>query len=121
MGGEALYGGASMRRSAIDGLPGGLEGTLQALGRMEADRVLEWRLDQVGTQLVGEPVPVDRLPVDWHVVDAARDLEIARLDAVERYARGHGCRRRALLDYFSDDSDVSCGGCDFCDRLSRQN
>jgi ATP-dependent DNA helicase RecQ len=120
IGGEALYGGRAMRRSAVDGLPGGLEGTLQALGRMEADRLLEWNMDQVGTQLVGDPLPVDRLPVDWRALDAARQLEIARLNAVEAYARGQGCRRRALLDYFSDDSHVSCGGCDFCDRLSRR-
>lgn len=116
MGGDALYSGATLRRPAMDLLPGGFDGALQSLQRMAADGLLDWRLEQLGTRLLSDPMPPKALPVDWPALDAARRLEIAKLDAVEAYARRSGCRRRALLDYFHDDAPVECTGCDYCDR-----
>ena len=37
-----------------------------------------------------------------------------KLDAVQRYAHGRGCRRRALLTYFGEQAPPQCGGCDRC-------
>jgi superfamily II DNA helicase RecQ len=37
-----------------------------------------------------------------------------KVDAVQRYARSRGCRRRALLRYFGEDAPQRCGSCDRC-------
>ncbi|MDX1647797.1 MAG: RecQ family ATP-dependent DNA helicase [Longimicrobiales bacterium] len=38
----------------------------------------------------------------------------AKLKAVRRFARGSGCRRKALLRYFGEDAPTACGRCDRC-------
>lgn len=46
-----------------------------------------------------------------------RAAEVAKLAAVERYARTNGCRRARILGYFGDDAGKSgCGACDNCRR-----
>ena len=55
----------------------------------------------------------DRGPVDWSAVEGRRRKAEARIAAVESYARGRGCRRRLLLDYFGERLE-RCSGCDRC-------
>ena len=55
----------------------------------------------------------ERGPVDWSAVAERRRRAEARIAAVEAYARGRGCRRRALLGYFGERLD-HCSGCDRC-------
>ncbi len=43
-----------------------------------------------------------------------RGRALGKVDAVQRYARGRGCRRRALLGYFGEDAPERCGSCDRC-------
>ena len=43
-----------------------------------------------------------------------RQSAIRKLVAVERYARGRGCRRAALLHYFGEESQRRCHACDRC-------
>jgi ATP-dependent DNA helicase RecQ len=43
-----------------------------------------------------------------------RESAIRKLVAVERYARGRGCRRAALLHYFGEESQRRCHACDRC-------
>jgi ATP-dependent DNA helicase RecQ len=43
-----------------------------------------------------------------------RRAALAKVDAVQRYARGKGCRRRALLRYFGEEAPPRCGSCDRC-------
>ena len=40
--------------------------------------------------------------------------DLARLQAMVRYARGAQCRRQYILDYFEDKERISCGNCDVC-------
>jgi ATP-dependent DNA helicase RecQ len=47
---------------------------------------------------------------------AHRRLVLAKLSAVQRYARGLGCRRRTLLRYFGEEAANACGSCDRCAR-----
>jgi ATP-dependent DNA helicase RecQ len=63
-------------------------------------------------RLRGELHP-ERGPVDWSAVAERRARAEARIAAVERYAQGRGCRRRALLGYFGEALD-RCSGCDRC-------
>ena len=43
-----------------------------------------------------------------------RQTAMRKLGAVERYARGRGCRRAALLRYFGEASQRRCHACDRC-------
>lgn len=59
----------------------------------------------------------ERRAVDWSVVADRRRRAERRIGAVEEYARGPGCRRRALLEYFGERLE-RCSGCDRCRRRS---
>jgi ATP-dependent DNA helicase RecQ len=52
-------------------------------------------------------------PVDWEPVRQRRRRAEERLRAMERYAGGAGCRRRALVGYFGE-ALPGCSGCDRC-------
>ncbi len=55
-----------------------------------------------------------RSRVDPTLAVTLRGSALAKLDAVHRFARGRGCRRRALLAYFGEDAPGECGACDRC-------
>ncbi len=42
------------------------------------------------------------------------ELQIARLERMQQYAEAHLCRRRILLNYFSEEASTDCGNCDVC-------
>jgi len=52
-------------------------------------------------------------PVNWSGVSERRRRAEARIDAVEAYATGRGCRRKALIGYFGERLH-GCSGCDRC-------
>jgi ATP-dependent DNA helicase RecQ len=45
---------------------------------------------------------------------ANRDIQNAKLDRMLQYADAQICRRRILLNYFSDNLKENCGNCDIC-------
>lgn len=50
-------------------------------------------------------------------LDRERQVRYARLEEMQGYIRGRGCRRRALLGYFGDHDTETCAFCcDNCDR-----
>jgi ATP-dependent DNA helicase RecQ len=51
--------------------------------------------------------------VHWEPVQRRRRHAEERLRAMERYARDHSCRRRALVGYFGERL-TDCAGCDRC-------
>ncbi|MEM9928350.1 MAG: DNA helicase RecQ [Bacteroidota bacterium] len=42
------------------------------------------------------------------------ELQLAKLDRMKAYADSFACRRRILLNYFSEDHSENCGNCDIC-------
>lgn len=42
------------------------------------------------------------------------EVQIAKLNRMKEYADALACRRRILLNYFSEDSGEDCGNCDIC-------
>ena len=42
------------------------------------------------------------------------DIQLAKLERMKEYAESLACRRRILLNYFSEDHGEDCGNCDVC-------
>ena len=42
------------------------------------------------------------------------ELQLAKLERMKEYADSLACRRRILLNYFSEDHSENCGNCDIC-------
>ena len=42
------------------------------------------------------------------------EIQIAKLDRMKEYSESLACRRRILLNYFSEDHSQDCGNCDVC-------
>ncbi len=42
------------------------------------------------------------------------ELQLVKLDRMKEYADSLACRRRILLNYFSEDHTEDCGNCDIC-------
>jgi RecQ family ATP-dependent DNA helicase len=59
----------------------------------------------------------ERGPVDWRPVLERRRSALARIQAVDDYARQRGCRRASLVGYFGEKLR-RCAGCDGCGRMS---
>jgi ATP-dependent DNA helicase RecQ len=91
-------------------------------------RLLEQLWSEPGTQ-VGVPKNVlesserlrrelhpERGWIDWRPVQARRKQAETRIQAVEEYARGSGCRRARLVGYFGE-TLRSCRGCDRCGAM----
>ena len=62
---------------------------------------------------LGRELRPDLGPVNWGPVRQRLRRAEERLRAMEQYARGSGCRRRALVGYFGE-TLASCAGCDRC-------
>jgi len=65
-------------------------------------------------KLVQPPPPFHRVPVNWQREDFLRRLEEEKLEAMEAYIHALRCRRRYILDYFGEKSNLRCGTCDRC-------
>jgi len=55
-----------------------------------------------------------RRRLDPALAGRLRGRALEKVESVQRYARGRGCRRRALLGYFGEDAPERCGSCDRC-------
>jgi ATP-dependent DNA helicase RecQ len=85
------------------------------LAPRQAEAVLRILLRQRVLCDDGEGGLVPGGPVDWDDALARRRHEVARLDAMDSYARTRQCRRGFVLRYFSDpDAMQHCGDCDNC-------
>lgn len=101
---------------------GWLEGTgagpLAALARIDAVRPVRGADRSRGTATAAIGSHPGRLGVrrrlDLSLASQLRGRALKKVDAVQRYARGRGCRRQALLGYFGEDAPGRCGSCDRC-------
>jgi ATP-dependent DNA helicase RecQ len=71
---------------------------------------------------VHPPPHFEKVPIDWKRQDFLRGLEEEKLDAMEDYIHTGACRRRFILRYFGEKTDLACGLCDCCrDQDARRN
>jgi ATP-dependent DNA helicase RecQ len=97
---------------------------LKALGQCGALEVEERAEGPGGDQGMSSPQSPTRAPQavilragtpDLAGLEALRRLARERVEAVQEYARGRGCRRDRLLGYFGEVPDFrGCGACDGC-------
>ena len=65
-------------------------------------------------KMADPPPPFKDVPIDWEREEFLRGLEEEKLEAIENYIHTPGCRRRFILQYFGEKSDLVCGTCDRC-------
>jgi ATP-dependent DNA helicase RecQ len=113
--------GPALRTGAVvdlDGLPPGLGGSAACAPLLEAlqDRqFLAWERLGTGLYLADKSAALSKFKIDWAVIDRRRAAELAKLQAVQKYAYARECRRGFVLRYFGDPAArPRCAGCDNC-------
>ena len=101
-----------------DGLPpgfGGCAGVTSALDSLQARQFVMWERTGGGMRLTRPGAPLEDFRLDWDALDRRRRADLAKLDAMQRYAYTPGCRRGFVLRYFGDPAARHhCEGCDNC-------
>ncbi|WP_299780147.1 DNA helicase RecQ [uncultured Roseobacter sp.] len=93
-------------------LPKSIEAYYQEIGRAGRDGAPAETLTLFGP----EDIRLRRAQIDEGLAPPERRAaDHARLNALLGLAEALECRRKTLLGYF-DESDISCGHCDLCDR-----
>ena len=113
--GARLHDGAVV---SLDGLPPGFSGSANAiplLASLQSRQFLTWERIGGGLRLTNPKAALSTFPIEWAVIDRRRRAELAKLDAMQKYAYSTGCRRAFVLRYFGDEAGRgTCGGCDNC-------
>ncbi len=113
--GAALAKGANID---LDGLPPGFRGStgcIPLLEALERRQFLVWERLGSGLYLSDRSAPLSRFGVDWALIDRRRAADLAKLQAVQKYAYTKECRRGFVLRYFGDPAARRrCEGCDNC-------
>ena len=110
-------------------LPGTVEAYYQEAGRAGRDgvpsrcvllfnyqdRVLqEFFISKIGEDRTGDEARIQ-------TIEELKARATAKLDLMLRYAQTHRCRRRMIMDYFGDESDVENCACDVCAATGAQS
>ncbi|HEX2091650.1 MAG TPA: RecQ family ATP-dependent DNA helicase [Longimicrobiaceae bacterium] len=113
-GGGAVYRGAELEWRDLG--PRGR--VVEMLDALQAEGFLEWSAwNGEGVMVLDRSTPPNRLPIDWHGLEAKKRRDTRKLQEMQRYAYHEGCRRGFILRYFGDSAAMEeCCACDNCLR-----
>lgn len=113
--GESIQSGANVDLQTLPRDLGGPFAIVSVLDRLQAEQYVAWTRTGGGFRLDPQSRVAKWLPVDWRALESRRLTDLARLNAVERYAQTKTCRRAFVLRYFGDpDARPTCTSCDRC-------
>lgn len=93
-------------------MPKNLENYYQEIGRAGRDGA---KADTLLFYSYGDYLTIkDMITNNGNNGSGNADLQLAKLDRMKEYADSLACRRRILLNYFSEDHSEDCGNCDIC-------
>ena len=102
----------------LQDLPNGLGGPaelMDVLDMLEQRQFVMYSRIGGGLVLTRPTARLDDFAIDWNSLDRRRAADLAKLDAVQKYAYTKGCRRTFVLRYFGDPAaNAECEGCDNC-------
>jgi ATP-dependent DNA helicase RecQ len=85
------------------------------LDRLQARQFVMWERPGSGLRLARPGARLDDRAIDWRATDRRRNADLAKLDAMQKYAYTTGCRRGFVLRYFGDPAArARCDSCDNC-------
>ncbi|HLA14681.1 MAG TPA: HRDC domain-containing protein, partial [Gemmatimonadaceae bacterium] len=85
------------------------------LESLEERQFLHWERLNSGLHLTDRNAPLSKFAIDWSLIDRRRAGDLAKLQAVQKYAYTRECRRGFVLRYFGDPAARRrCEGCDNC-------
>ena len=93
--------------------------TNSAVARLEDEGVIERSADGQIALAVGAVNLAARVDNAVSAQQELREAHRARIEPIQRFARTRDCRRALLLEYFGEQLDKPCGGCDNCDLQER--
>ncbi|HEX5439015.1 MAG TPA: RecQ family ATP-dependent DNA helicase [Gemmatimonadaceae bacterium] len=101
-----------------EGLPpgfGGTAGVTSLLDALQRRQFVQWERSGGGLRLARPGAPLPAFGIDWDLLRRRFKADMAKLEAMQRYAYTTRCRRGFVLRYFGDpDARASCDGCDNC-------
>ena len=94
---------------------GWTRGVLTLLDGLQSRQFLAWSHTEPGSRLARPDLPLDVFRIDWTAMARRQSADLAKLDAMQKYAYLGKCRREFVLRYFGDAAaKPKCKGCDNC-------
>jgi ATP-dependent DNA helicase RecQ len=113
--GDRLYGGVLVEPRGLPPGFGDSQGVRSLLDRLQARQFVTWERAGSGLRLARPGERLDDRIIDWQAIERRRTADLAKLDAMQKYAYTNGCRRGFVLRYFGDPAArPRCDACDNC-------